>query len=128
MKKQKTYNLGAQIIGRLADFANALEKSEDISQRFSLRRIQLNLRPGQYNPKRIKKTREILGASQAIFARFLGVSIKTVQAWEQGINSPTEMACRFMDEIRRDPHYWRNRLNGSAVTSKDRARRGGRNA
>ena len=41
---------------------------------------------------------------------FLGVSVKTVQAWEQGLQTPPKMACRFMDEIRHDPEHWIERL------------------
>jgi putative transcriptional regulator len=127
MKKQKPHKLdsvGAQIIERLTDFADVLEKSTDISQRFRLRRVQLDLQPAHYDRKSIKKVRAVLGASQAVFARFLGVSVKTVQAWEQGINTPTEIARRFMDEIRQNPQYWRRRLNGSLVAKRNRARPG----
>ena len=46
-----------------------------------------------------------------LFARFLGVSVKTVRAWEQGTNTPQEIACRLMDEILHDPDYWRKRLS-----------------
>jgi putative transcriptional regulator len=63
----------------------------------------------------VKQTRALLGASQAVFANFLGVSVKTVRAWEQGVNTPSAMACRFMDEIRRDPKHWIARLSEAAV-------------
>jgi DNA-binding transcriptional regulator YiaG len=51
-----------------------------------------------------------LGASQTIFAQFLGVSPSAVQDWEQGLKPPHGAACRLMDEIRRDPNYWIRRL------------------
>jgi len=63
----------------------------------------------------VRRTRGLLRASQAVFARFLGVSVKTVRAWEQGFNVPSDMACRFMDEIRRDPSYWLRRLRSAIV-------------
>src|SRR4051794_17473009 len=53
-------------------------------------------------------------ASQAVFARFLGVSRNTVRSWEQGVNAPSTMACRFLDEIRLNPAYWQQRLRDSA--------------
>jgi DNA-binding transcriptional regulator YiaG len=34
------------------------------------------------------------------------VSVKTVRAWEQEVNTPSAMACRFMDKTRRDPKHW----------------------
>jgi len=48
--------------------------------------------------------------SQALFAQFLGVSIATVQAWEQGVKAPAKMACRCMDEMLRDPAQWQRRV------------------
>lgn len=62
------------------------------------------------SPAEVKATRELLGASQAIFAQFLGVSASAVQDWEQGAKPPQGSACRLMHEIRRDPAYWRKRL------------------
>jgi HTH-type transcriptional regulator/antitoxin HigA len=56
--------------------------------------------------------RKVLNASQALFAQFLGVSVKAVRKWESG-QAPSEMACRFMDEIRRNPKYWHKRLRES---------------
>ena len=40
----------------------------------------------------IKKKRYSLGLSQKDFAAALVISIQTVQAWEQGIRKPSEMA------------------------------------
>jgi len=48
-----------------------------------------------------------------LFAHFLGVSVKTVRSWEQG-KTPSDIASRFMDEIRHNPNYWRQRLKESA--------------
>ena len=116
MKKASVENL---IIQRLEEFTEALENQEVLSERFTCRKIELNLKPEPYSPALVKKTREMLSASQAVFALFLGVSVKTVRSWEQGINTPSDMACRFMDEIRCNPEYMRNRLK-SALTVKRR--------
>jgi putative transcriptional regulator len=107
MKKASVENL---IIQRLEGFTEALENKEVISERFTCRKVELDLRPEPYSPGLVKKTRDLLGASQAVFALFLGVSVKTVRAWEQGINTPSDMACRFMDEIRFNSDYMRKRL------------------
>lgn len=93
------------ILQALGDFTDALKKGE-VAQRFTCRQIQLDLKPTHYSPELVRQTRKILGISQTLFARFLGASPKTVRAWEQGINTPHAVACRFMDEIRRDPEYW----------------------
>ncbi|MDO8472572.1 MAG: helix-turn-helix domain-containing protein [Dehalococcoidia bacterium] len=98
-----------EIIEALTGFTDAMEKSE-VCERFTCRQIKLNLKPTQYSPALVRRTRRMLGLSQVLFARFLGISPKTVRSWEQGINTPTPMACRFMDEIRQNREYWANRL------------------
>jgi putative transcriptional regulator len=95
---------------RLRGLAEALKAGGDIAEQFTCRQIDLDLQPTPYSPALVKQTRALLGVSQALFAKFLGASVKTVQAWELGDNVPCDMAGRFMDEIRNDPEYWRNRL------------------
>ncbi|MBI3464059.1 MAG: hypothetical protein HY000_13535 [Planctomycetes bacterium] len=77
--------------------------------------MELKLEPSKYSAEMVRATRQLLQASQAVFARFLGVSVKTVRSWEQGINAPKDVAARFLDEIRRNPDYWRSRIRESIV-------------
>jgi putative transcriptional regulator len=120
LKKHKAaeQSVESEILEALSGFTDALEKGE-IIERYSCRQIKLNLVPTQYNKDLVKETRKLLGVSQALFARFLGVSPKTVRAWEQGVNEPHKMACRFMDEIRRHPKFWIDRLREVAVARDD---------
>ncbi|MBI1904374.1 MAG: transcriptional regulator [Planctomycetia bacterium] len=113
--------MGRTIIERLTEFTEALESRDDLSARFTCRKVALNLEPTRYNSKLVKQTRRILGASQAIFARFLGVSVDAVQAWEQGDHAPSQLAARFMDEIRHNPNYWRQRFSEVAVARRNSA-------
>ena len=113
-KKSTKTTVGAQIIQGLEEFVESLQKKEPIRDKYTCRTIILDLKPSAYNPTRVRRTRDILGASQALFAKFLGVSASTVRSWERGGNSPSEMACRFMDEIRRDPQHWLDRLRQAA--------------
>jgi len=99
-----------KIVAGLEEFADALEVSEEIPQQFNSRRVMLDLKPGDYDPQRVKETRQTLKASQQIFAQFLGISVESVRAWEQGKKLPSDMARRFMDEIRAEPEYWQARL------------------
>jgi len=101
---------GKKIVDRLKRFAETLEGSETITDKYTCRTIRLNLKPQSYTAELVKLTRGMLGTSQAIFAQFLGVSVKTVHDWEQDRKKPMDVACRLMDEIRRDPKYWLNRL------------------
>ena len=56
------------------------------------------------------ETRKLLRASQSAFANFIGANVKTVQAWEQGGNPVSGVSARFLDEIRHNPDYWRQRF------------------
>lgn len=99
-----------RVLQRLKGFAEALKKGERIGEKFTVRQIELDLNPTHYTPAMVKEIRTILGVSQAVFAKFLGVSLKTVNSWEQGAKPPRDIACRFMDEIKAKPEYWRGRL------------------
>ena len=111
----KNASVESEILEALSEFTDALKKGE-VAERFTCRQIKLDLKPTPYNPELVKTTRNLLKVSQTLFARFLGISPKTVRSWEQGINTPSPMACRFMDEIRRSPDYWMERLREAVVT------------
>ena len=102
--------LANKMMKGLRDSASALQKGEKITEKFTCRKVTLDLHPIPYNPKQVKATRRLLHCSQAVFAQFLGVKVSAVQSWEQGRQTPSDMACRFMDEIQRDAPYWRKRL------------------
>jgi putative transcriptional regulator len=104
-----------RILERLQGFAEALERGEKIADTFTSRKVVLDLKALPYSPEAVKKIRRQLGTSQAVFAQLLGVSVRTVQAWECGRSEPSEMACRWLDEINRDTDYWLKRLHEAAV-------------
>jgi putative transcriptional regulator len=107
--------VASRIRERLEEFTEALESGDAIQEKFTCRKVEFRLKPKSYDPEAVKQTRMLLRASQKVFAMFLGTSVKAVQAWEQGLATPSKMACRFMDEIRRDPKHWRERLIDSLV-------------
>ena len=53
----------------------------------------------------IKRIRQKTGLSQVIFAGSLGVSPKTVEAWENGRNKPEGDSRRLLEVIRDDPDF-----------------------
>ena len=120
---QRPGSLGRRIIDRLQEFTEALEGDQAIDQRFTCLTIALDLSPAKYGPELVRQTRQLLNLSQPLFAQFLGTSTNTVRAWEQGVNRPSAMARRFMDEIRHDPERFRDRLRRLAVQKKPVARR-----
>jgi DNA-binding transcriptional regulator YiaG len=108
-------SVGRRMVERLKRFAEALETTDNLPERFTCRTIKLNLEPTPYDSEQVKEGRRKLRASQAIFAQFLGVSTSTVRDWEQGLKPPRGSSCRIMDEILRDPEYWRTRLRQLAT-------------
>lgn len=58
--------------------------------------------PRQYSGREVKKIRESVHMSQKIFADYLGVSFKTVAAWESGRKDPSGCACRLLNMIELD--------------------------
>ena len=44
--------------------------------------------------------------TQATFAEAIGVSVKTVEAWEAGTNKPIGIARRFLSVIKTDPDFF----------------------
>ena len=106
-------DIGRKLIAGLRDFRDALASSEPLAGKFVIRTMAVNLKPKEFPPDRVRKTRGALAASQSVFAQLLGVSVKTVQSWEQGLARPSGMATRFLDEVQRNPDYWRKRLRES---------------
>ena len=109
---------GKKIVGRLQNFVDQAKEVKNLADSFTCHTVTLDLQPQQYGPDDIVGVRKSMGSSQAVFARFLGVSRNTVSSWEQGINIPSPIACRFMDEIRLNPSYWQQRLRASATIKK----------
>ena len=58
--------------------------------------------PPQCDAKGVKKLRAELKLSQSAFANVIGVSKKTVEAWEAGRNVPSGSACRLLEVIKKD--------------------------
>lgn len=52
-----------------------------------------------YNNIQIKQIRTEVGMTQVLFANYMGVSCKTVEAWEKGTNHPTGTACRLISML-----------------------------
>ena len=59
--------------------------------------------PKPMTPQEIIRLRQRLNCSQAIFARLLNVSIKTLQAWEQGVRVPSDAALKLLTIAKHHP-------------------------
>jgi len=72
------------------------------------RRTKLTIKPvDTFNTDDIKQIRQKTGLSQVIFAGSLGVSPKTVEAWENGRNKPEGASRRLLEIVRDDPGFLR---------------------
>ena len=58
-----------------------------------------------FRPEEIRSIRKGTGMTQVLFAKYMGVSVKTVEAWEAGRNHPEGAACRLLSMTRNDPFF-----------------------
>lgn len=82
-----------------------LEEAVQIEkEQLKARKHKLTVTPVEdFTNLEIKEVRETLNMTQVIFAQILGVSKKTVEAWEAGINSPNGPAKRIISMLKEDP-------------------------
>lgn len=79
----------------------ALEDSK--SQKPILKRHKVTIDPVKvYDAEEVKKIRKSTGMTQKSFASYMGVSDKTVEAWEAGTNHPSGAASRLLSMMEMD--------------------------
>lgn len=87
--------------GIMQGLNEALEHAQGKRQ---LRTATITVEPlKDFDRTEIKNIRSTLGVSQSIFASIMGVSAKTVEAWEGGRNKPDGAARRLLALIQDDP-------------------------
>ncbi|MBP5293869.1 MAG: helix-turn-helix domain-containing protein [Clostridia bacterium] len=59
----------------------------------------------EFSAQEIKTIRKNAGLTQVLFAKYLGVSLKTVEAWEAGRNQPSGSASRLLSITKNDPRF-----------------------
>ena len=74
--------------------------------KITARRKRMNIKPVLvFSTEDIKRIRQKTGLSQVMFAISLGVSPKTVEAWENGRNKPEGASRRLLEIVRDDPNF-----------------------
>jgi putative transcriptional regulator len=74
--------------------------------RIKARKVKLTIKPvGIFSTEDIRQIRQRTGLSQVMFAGSLGVSPKTVEAWESGRNKPEGASRRLLEIVRDDPAF-----------------------
>ena len=71
----------------------------------TLRTVEVPAAPPEIAAAEVTSMRAKTGMSQAVFARVLNVSTKTVQSWEQGQRKPSHAALRMLQVFRENPNF-----------------------
>jgi len=84
-----------------------LTEAADYQQgKITAKKTKLTIKPvTTFNTDDIKRIRKKTGLSQVMFAGSLGVSPKTVEAWENGRNKPEGASRRLLEIVRDDPGF-----------------------
>lgn len=106
---------GTKIVSAFQEAIDVMRSGKTLPGRLTVRSCHAEFVRPSYGPEDVRRVRDLLGMSQVVFARFLGVDPNTVRSWEQGTRPPSSIARRFMGEIEEDPAYWRQRVAHKAV-------------
>ena len=84
---------------------NGLEEAIKISDgKLVARRRRVTILPVvEFSNQEVKNLRTSLKLTQFSFSQVLGVTVKTVEAWEKGTNSPNGPARRLMSILKEEP-------------------------
>ena len=85
----------------VAGLNEAIEDAKSTENKLK-RRVVTVMPVKEYEPEEIKAIRKKTGLSQKLFAGYMGVSDKTVEAWEAGINHPSGAASRLLNMMEMD--------------------------
>lgn len=88
----------------MAGLTEAVEDAKS-SEKVLKRRIVTILPVKVYTSEDIKKIRRKTGMSQRVFAGYMGVSVKTVESWESGVNHPSGAASRILNMMEMDEQF-----------------------
>jgi len=103
--------------------ASANEALEHAQGKRSLRTTALPLPPKSLNGRAVKRVRASLHASQAVFARYLNVSTKLVQAWEANRRTPDGPALVLLHIAARQPQLIESVRQDAATDTQRPSRR-----
>lgn len=104
--------------------SSAHEALEHEKGKRSLRTTTLMAPPKPFNGRAVKRVRASLHASQAVFAHFLNVSTKLVQAWEADRRTPEGPALLLLHIAASQPHVIQNVRQPAALKAATRRRQG----
>ena len=111
--KIKKRNIAREIIVDLKQMNSDLKAGIPLGEKYTVRTVRVVQDPGDYAAKEVRAIRELVGVSQPVFARMLGVSAALVRSWEGGQRKPARIARRLLDVIRKNPASWRDMIHAA---------------
>jgi putative transcriptional regulator len=108
-------SVGERLVAAMKELDEALASGEPLEKRFTVRTVERLPEPSVYDAAKVRATRQRVGASQAVFAKLVGVSRIQAQSWERGVRTPSKLACRLLDEINRNVGHWRGLIGTRAA-------------
>jgi putative transcriptional regulator len=101
-KQKKQKYMSDELFGDLMLSLNqALQYSR--GEQINARTTVLPAPPKPMSRQEIINLREQYNCSQSVFARLLNVSVKTLQAWEQGVRVPSDAALKLLTVAKKHP-------------------------
>lgn len=85
----------------MAGLTEAVDDARSTNKKLN-RRVVTVVPVKQYGAEQVKAIRKNVKMSQKSFASYLGVSEKTVEAWEAGTNHPSGAASRLLSMMEMD--------------------------
>jgi putative transcriptional regulator len=126
MKKKTRLRTRSTVAQRIHRGMDELEQAmrgdatRPLTEFFTIRTVEVP-DPATYDARAVKRVRDRLHVSQAVFAKLLGVSVELVENWEQDLSTPRPLARRLLDEISQNPSDFLNRNIGHAPSRLRRA-------
>jgi len=111
--KAKKRNIAREIIADLKEINATMKAGIPLREKYTVRTVRTVPDPSAYDSAAVRRTRELVGVSQPVFARMLGVSPALVRSWECGQRKPAPIARRLLDLIRADPSNWRDMVKAA---------------
>jgi DNA-binding transcriptional regulator YiaG len=105
--KTRKRNIAREIIDDLKELHATLKAGVPLHEKYTVRTVRAVSDPGTYDAGDVQATRALVGVSQPVFAKMLGVSPALVRSWECGQRKPGTMARRMFDLIHANPSAWR---------------------
>jgi DNA-binding transcriptional regulator YiaG len=113
MKRKQRRDVAREIIADLKGIHASLNAGIPLKEKYTIHTVRVVPGPGTYAAADVRRTRELIGVSQSIFAQMLGVSAALVRSWECGQRTPAPIARRLLDLVRANPSDWRRMIEAA---------------